>query len=49
MDCQIISSKGHYEIIINGKFYCSADTLPEAEREIEDYISAQREICCATI
>lgn len=48
MDYQIITRKGHYEILINGKFYCSADTLPEAEREIEDYENAQREICYAT-
>lgn len=48
MDYEIISSKGHYDILINGKFYCSADTLPEAKREIEDYKNSQREIYYAT-
>lgn len=28
---------GHYEVYINGKFYCSADTPEEAAREVEDY------------
>ena len=27
----------HYEVYINGKFYCSVDTPEEAAREIEDY------------
>lgn len=29
----------HYEVYINGKFYCSADTPEEAAREIEDYFN----------
>lgn len=33
----IIPIHGHYEIYINGKFYCTADDLNEAAREIEDY------------
>jgi hypothetical protein len=28
---------GHYDVYINGIFYCSADTMPEAIREVEDY------------
>lgn len=27
----------HYEVYINGKFYCSADTHEEAAREVEEY------------
>lgn len=27
----------HYEVHINGKFYCSVDTTEEAVREIEEY------------
>lgn len=30
----------HYEIYINGKFYCTADDLKEAAREVEDYENA---------
>lgn len=37
----IISTQGHYEVFINGEFYCTADTLSEAEDEIKDY-----EECC---
>ena len=29
--------KGHYELYIDGKFYCSADTETEAEMEIKFY------------
>lgn len=43
MPYQIISNRGHYEIYINGKFYCSADTYVEAVREVEDF---QKEMCC---
>ena len=30
--------KEHWEVHINGKFYCSADTLPEAVKEYQDYM-----------
>ena len=36
MSYQIIQVKGHYEIYINGEFYCSADSLSEAQSEIKD-------------
>lgn len=26
---------GHYEVYINGEFYCSADTMIEAIQEVE--------------
>lgn len=34
---EIVPVCGHYEVYINGKFYCTADDLNEAAREIEDY------------
>lgn len=37
MDCKIVPVHGHYEVYINGEFYCSADTPREAEMEIEAY------------
>lgn len=39
---KIIPVQGHFNVYINGKFYCSADTYPEAESEIDEYI---REMC----
>ena len=37
MTTEIIAVRGHYEVYLDGKFYCSADTTDEAEKEIEDY------------
>lgn len=37
MTYDIIGTKGHYEVIINGNFYCTADTYAEAEREVKEY------------
>lgn len=31
----IIQTRGHFEVYYNGKFFCSADTMIEAAREIE--------------
>lgn len=33
----IISKQGHYEVLINGHFYCSADSLSEATKEVEAF------------
>lgn len=33
---KIVHVNGHYEVYIDGKFYCSADTLTEAVKEIEN-------------
>ena len=38
-DYKIVSVQGHYNVFINGKFYCSADTYYEAESEIKEYIN----------
>lgn len=34
MDYQIVSNHGHYEVYIDGKFFCSADTIAEAMHEV---------------
>lgn len=31
-------ARGHYEVYINNKFYCSADTIEEAVYEVEEYL-----------
>lgn len=36
-DYDIVRVMEHFEIYINGKFYCSADNKREAEMEIDDY------------
>ena len=33
---KIIHVQDHYEVYINGEFYCSADTVTEAAKEIEN-------------
>lgn len=37
-DCAYSISKkdDHYEVYINGEFYCSADTIEEAANEINE-------------
>lgn len=37
MSYRIIPARGYYEVYINGRFYCSADNIKEAEKEIETY------------
>lgn len=37
MSYKIIPVRGHFEVYINGKFYCSADKISEAEAEIRNY------------
>ena len=36
---EIIAVRGHYEVHIDGQFYCSADTEVEAETEIDALLS----------
>lgn len=36
MNCRIINKNGHFEVYINGTFYCSADTMAEAIHEIRN-------------
>lgn len=35
-ETKIVHVKDHYEVYINGEFYCSADTVVEAAKEIEN-------------
>ena len=35
MEYKIVPVHEHYEVYLNGKFFCSADTLTEAAKEIE--------------
>lgn len=35
-DYKIIHINDYYEVYLNGKFYCSADTKSEAEKEIKN-------------
>lgn len=37
IDFEIIHVAGHYEVYINGDFYCSADTFSEAVSEVENW------------
>lgn len=38
-EIQIIQTRGHWEVYINNKFFCSADSYAEAVDEITAYIS----------
>ena len=35
MNIEIKPMHGHFEVYINGNFYCSADTMAEAIEEVE--------------
>ena len=39
MSYHIKRKRDYYEVYINGKFYCTADTHEEAAREVEDYFN----------
>ena len=34
MSYRIIENHGHYEVCVDGEFYCSADTMAEAVHEL---------------
>ena len=38
MTAKIIPVHEHYEVHIDGEFYCSADTLSEAKQDVDNYI-----------
>lgn len=42
MDAEIITVRGHYEVYINGKFHCSADTRAEAVTEMEALLNDRK-------
>ena len=37
MTCKIKRNREHFEVYIDGKFYCTADNESEAESEIKEY------------
>lgn len=39
--CVIKRANEHFEVYVNGRFYCSADTYTEAARELELYEVSQ--------
>jgi hypothetical protein len=40
---EITRDHGHYNVHINGKFYCSADNMTEAIKEVEQAVKATKE------
>lgn len=38
MTYKIVKSYGHYNVFINNRFYCSADSVREATKEVEEYM-----------
>ena len=38
MNYEVKQVYGHYEIYINGEFYCSADNMAEVREEIEKFL-----------
>ena len=38
MSVSITPKRGHWEVYIDGKFYCSADTFSEAVMEYQTYM-----------
>ena len=36
MNIDIRSTRGHWEVTVDGEFYCSADTFTEAVEELKD-------------
>jgi hypothetical protein len=41
MNYKIKPFRGHFEVYINGIFYCSADTLREAVSELDQYFARE--------
>lgn len=37
MNYKIVTNHGHYEVYVDGEFFCSTDTMIEAVREVENY------------
>lgn len=44
-DCvySINKKDDHYEVYINGEFYCSADSMSEAANELEEYLKGLKQ------
>ena len=37
----IIMKQGYYEVLINGKYYCSADDLIDAANKVTNYYNTE--------
>ena len=37
MTYEIKPNKGHFVVYINGEFYCTADNMREAAKDVEEY------------
>ena len=44
MTYKITPKKGHFEVYIDGQFYCSADKWSEAVKEIQNYMQESRDL-----
>lgn len=36
MSYRIVNNNGHYDVYVDGEFYCSVDTMEEAVHEIKN-------------
>lgn len=36
MSYRIVNNNGHYDVYVDGEFYCSTDTMEEAVHEIRN-------------
>lgn len=39
MTVEIVPKYGHYEVYIDGRFFCSADDEREAKEEVKSYMT----------
>jgi hypothetical protein len=42
MDPEFKINNEHWDVYIDGKFYCSADSRDEAEREYKEYLKENK-------
>ena len=42
IEYDIVLDREHYEVYIQGKFFCSADKWNEAVEEVENYLAERR-------
>ena len=43
MDIEIRKKKWYYEVYVDNQFYCSADTLHEAEQDVKEIVNENSE------
>lgn len=42
VETQIVRKHDHYEVYVDGVFVCSADTVVEEAKELDDYLLGRR-------